>query len=229
MNISYLELMMERSLQIKRKSVQSPPAKAGKKEACSCPTCGKPAESACIECDWCGIWEHWQCSGLSAEDLKVLCDLPSIEMFFCTVCHPEVILAFKFFNNNQENQNTVDNKLQLLEEKLEKTAEELNSHVSPGTRPGITDRSSNVIVYGIKESETGTERPDRQNVYFDNTMHTFSSANVPIRASSIKEFYRLGKFRRDQSRSRPILIKFLSVWCWSCLVKTQQFSCSDCH
>jgi len=65
---------------------------------------------------------------------------------------------------------------------LEKTAEELNSHikklqentvsepptpvpvtkqpaVSPGTRPRITDRSSNVVVYGIKESESGTKRP----------------------------------------------------------------------
>ena len=147
-------------------------------------------------------------------------------MFFCTVCHPKVTLAFKFFNDIQENQNSVDNKLQLLEEKLEKTAEEFNSHikelqensaserppapapvpvtkqpaVSPGTRPRITDRSSNVVVYGIKESETGTKRPDRQKADFDNIMHTFLSANVPIQASSIRDFYRLGKFRRDQSR-----------------------------
>jgi len=138
-------------------------------------------------------------------------------MFFCNVCHPKVSLAFKFFNDIQENQNIVDNKLQLLEQKLEKTAEELNSHikklqentvsepppppapvhvtkkpaVSPGTRPRITDRSSNIVVYGIKESESGTRRPDQQKIDFDNIMHIFSSANVPIQASSIRDFYRL--------------------------------------
>jgi len=38
-------------------------------------------------------------------------------------------------------------------------------------------------------------------------MHTFSSANVPIQASSIRDFYRLGKFRCDQTRPRPILLR----------------------
>ena len=229
---------MERSLPIKRKSAQSSPAKARKKETCNCPTYGKAAESACIECDWCGLWEHSQCSGLSAKDLKVLGDLPSNVMFFCTVCHPKVTLAFKFFNDIQENQNSVDDKLQLLEEKLIKTVEEFNSHikklqensasepppapapvpvtkqpaVSSGTRQRITDRSSNVVVYGIKESETGTKRPDRKKADFDNIMHTFSSANVSIQASSIRDFYRLIKFRHDQSRPRPILIKYLRVF-----------------
>ena len=43
-------------------------------------------------------------------------------------------------------------------------------------------------------------------------MHTFSSANVPIQASSISDIYRLGKFRHNQTRPRPILIKFLRVF-----------------
>ena len=43
-------------------------------------------------------------------------------------------------------------------------------------------------------------------------MHTFSFANVPIQASSIRDLYRLGKFRHDQLCPRPILIKFLRVF-----------------
>jgi len=42
---------------------------------------------------------------------------------------PQSFTSFQVFNDIQENQNMEDKKLQLLEEKLEKTAEELNSHI----------------------------------------------------------------------------------------------------
>lgn len=224
----------EFTLPIKRKGSHSPPAKVGKTESCNCPACGKPADSGCIECDWCGLWEHSECSGLSSEDLQVLSKLPSSVMFFCTVCQPKVSLAFKFFNDIQENHKALDTKLKQLEEKVDqhiKKGEKLVHETlasqtpvsdttpvpvnkTPTTAPRLSpsDRGCNVVIYGIKENPSGTKRSDRQKTDFDNIIHTLSSANVPVQASSIRDFYRLGKFNPDQSRPRPILIKFLRVF-----------------
>jgi len=49
-------------------------------------------------------------------------------MQFCNICQPKVSLAFKFFNDIQDNHNALDIKLQ-LEEKLMKTSEEINSRL----------------------------------------------------------------------------------------------------
>ena len=76
----------------------------------------------------------------------------------------------------------------------------------------IIDRNYKIVVRGIKESPNGTKRPDRQKADLDNIMHTFSLTNIPIQLSSIRDFYRQGKFRHNQSRPRPLLIKFVRVF-----------------
>jgi len=93
-----------------------------------------PAESGCIECHWCGLWKHSQCSGLSSEDLKVLSNLPS--NVFCNACQPKVSLAFQFFNDIEEIQKALDTKLSTklktklkqLKEKLTNTSEDLTQN-----------------------------------------------------------------------------------------------------
>ena len=219
----------------KRKSGESPPAKEGKKETEVCVTCGKPAKSDCIECSWCGQWEHSQCNNLSTDELEVLGKLPPNVMFFCNVCQPKVTLALKFFNDMEENQKVLDKRLHQLEEKLTKATNELNSRIDQHikklddntvsrakptsvhqppvvSRTTATDRSCNLVIYGIKESPSGTPKPDRQKQDFDNLMSTFSSFDTSIQSSSIKDLYRLGRYKQNQSRPRPILVKFLRVF-----------------
>ena len=47
---------------------------------------------SCIECQWCGLWEHSQCSGLPTDVLKVLGNVPSNVVYLCSVCQPKVSL-----------------------------------------------------------------------------------------------------------------------------------------
>ena len=42
-----------------------------------------------------------------------------------------------------------------------------------------------------------------------NALQELSSLNDSINANSIKDIFRLGKFKKDQNRPRPLLIKFL--------------------
>ena len=67
------------------------------------------------------------------------------------------------------------------------------------------DRKFNVVVYGIKESPPNTSRYNRS----QNDSKELSKALPDINLTSSKDFYRLGKFKTDQKRPRPILIKFL--------------------
>ena len=75
------------------------PTKEGRTSAYLCIICSKNAEADCIECDWCGQWEHRKCVGLSEEELKVLCSINAIVKFFYKVCNRKVEVAFQFFND----------------------------------------------------------------------------------------------------------------------------------
>ena len=66
-------------------------------------------------------------------------------------------------------------------------------------------------MYGINEYPQNTSRQTRQLTDLENILKVFSDAQIGIDNSSIKDFFRLGKFnsKRDSKRPRPILIKFL--------------------
>ena len=73
------------------------------------------------------------------------------------------------------------------------------------------DRRFNVVVYGIEECPTNTIRPARLQKDFDSVSSIFSGLGVTPDPGTIVDCYRLGKFKVQSPRPRPILVKFRSV------------------
>ena len=71
------------------------------------------------------------------------------------------------------------------------------------------DKKYNIVMYGIKESPPKTSKSDRLNNDLCSITNEFTKVNLTIQANSIKDCFRLGKFKSDALRPRPILIKFL--------------------
>ena len=67
----------------------------------------------------------------------------------------------------------------------------------------------NVVMYGIKESPPKTSKAERQVQDLENITNAFENVDLQIEASSIRDCFRLGKYKSNASRPRPILIKFL--------------------
>lgn len=85
-----------------------------------CVKCSKNVEEDSIECESCLKWEHRVCAGISKEEYEVLSgDLSTNIMFFCSICRPKVKLALKFFNDIEEKQKSLGEKVKQLEEKLQ--------------------------------------------------------------------------------------------------------------
>ena len=183
-------------------------------------------------CECCSEWEHHSCSGISSELYDVLNNDPCPNiMFFCSICHPKVILAFKFFNEIQDNH-------AWLEERLEiKLAQ--STSVKSGKRANIVSGSSHhdssnqlsaqsqgtaslpkppqmvkfmVVIYRIKESPPSTPKATRINCDLENLQHTLSNIDSSLNTSCILDFYRLGKFNTANLKPRPLLVKFLRVF-----------------
>jgi len=103
-----------------------PPAKEGKTTPYPCIVCSENVQDGGIECDWCVQWEHAECAELNEDELKVLCTINSCVKFFCKVCQP---VAFKFFDDIKEKQNSIATKVNVIEENLSKSVADLNSRL----------------------------------------------------------------------------------------------------
>ena len=80
----------------------------------------------------------------------------------------------------------------------------------PKSQPLVPpDRKLNVVVYGLKENPSNTNRQERLQMDVKNVISSFSQLENPISESSIKDCYRLGKYNAEANRPRPILVKFL--------------------
>ena len=87
----------------------------------------------------------------------------------------------------------------------------INSYKADGI-PGSSaqdNRRSNVVFYGVPESPHKTSKLDHQKHELGIIVNTLSGIDSSITLASIKDIYRLGKFKPDSVRSRPILVKFL--------------------
>ena len=72
-------------------------------------------------------------------------------------------------------------------------------------RESESERRFRVVVYGIEESPPNTPRYKRS----QHDLDKMCGAIPVIDSTSIKDFFRLGKFRVGQRHPRPILITFL--------------------
>ena len=69
------------------------------------------------------------------------------------------------------------------------------------------DRKYNVLCFGIEECSE-TSRIDRLNSDLDKVTSLVSSIDSHVDKSSIRDSFRLGKFKKDSSNPRLILVKF---------------------
>ena len=89
------------------------------------------------------------------------------------------------------------------------------------------DRKSNLVVFGVAEHPTGTPRHTRTLEDLSGISGILSKLSNSISEQSIKDCFRLGKFK--EGRSRPILVKMLRI-CDQCTWNTlHQCTCHTLH
>ena len=77
------------------------------------------------------------------------------------------------------------------------------------TSTNSVDKKFNVM-YDIKES-LKTSKAECQVQDLENITNAFGNADLPIEASSIRDCFRLGKYKPNASRPRPIAHKVLKI------------------
>ena len=82
----------------------------------------------------------------------------------------------------------------------------INKQPVPKTRQ-LDDRRYNLVVYGISECSNGTKRSDRVKHDIESSVSILSKLNNDIQANSVRDSFRLGKFKKDLTRPRPLLLK----------------------
>ena len=89
---------------------------------------------------------------------------------------------------------------------------ELNTeNIAPLSSPQKfdTEKKFNLVLYGVKECRPGMSKSARLEADLESVISIFSHIDSSIQAQSIKDCLRLGKYIPSQSRSRPILVKFI--------------------
>ena len=211
-------------------------------EVVVCVKCSKNVVEDSIECESCLKWEHRVCAGISKEEYEVLSgDLSTNIMFFCSVCRPKVKLALKFFNEIEEKQKSMGERVKQLEEELKSlvikisqlsnqsntlnvssmvsqnasavavesqskpSAPRTSSSVTRGILPG--ERKFNLVIHGIAECPKATPRSERQKSDLASCLTVVSKLNADINTHSVCDCLRLGNYKKESSRPRPILLK----------------------
>ena len=79
-------------------------------------------------------------------------------------------------------------------------------HSTP-TSSLTSDRKFNLVIYGIEECPNGTSRPERVKHDIEKGHSVLSKVDEDINANSMRDCLRLGKYKKDQGRPRPLLLK----------------------
>ena len=69
----------------------------------------------------------------------------------------------------------------------------------------------NVVIYGITECHSGTVRSERLTQDLAKVVEALSESGTPIEPNAIKDCFRLGKFKPQNPKPRPILVKLIGV------------------
>ena len=85
----------------------------------------------------------------------------------------------------------------------------ISANIMPSTSSNH-ESEFNVVLYGLEECPSGLTRSSRLESDLTNISNIFSELDSSIQPQSIRDCYRLGKYFRDASRPRPILVKFVS-------------------
>ena len=207
------------------------------KEVVVCPVCEDSIDDPSDQSDgddsvfregYCNVWFHRRCAGLSIQAFKKLTQ--SKEPFTCYQCslvkHKEETANLKLMIQNLSKEvSEIKNKVFESKDSHNKsqantsTTQQRSANKQPPTPKTLntipqaysTERSFNIVVYGINESPTGTSKPNRVKDDLEKLLPSISKVDATITSKSIKDLHRLGRYREDQDRPRPILVKFLSA------------------
>ena len=81
----------------------------------------------------------------------------------------------------------------------------------PKLSPSFLDKKFNIIVYDIEDSSQGTNKYLLTQNDLNNLLVAFSDLNTTVDSNAIKDLFRQGKYKSDNSKPRPLLVKFLRV------------------
>ena len=211
--------------------------KTKKKGGCTCPICletiiestkSKSGHDA-IYCEGhCNSWLHRRCAGLS-KPLFVSLE-KSTDPFYCPHCQLRNLtteistlkVTIKSLNEkiatlqpvvrssdqlpNSKSIANISPEASTADASQSKQSLLNKSSVSP---PTPVDKKFNIVIYGIKECPPKTTKVNRLEQDLQNIIHAFANVDFQIDANSIKDCIRLGKYKPEVSRPRPILVKFL--------------------
>ena len=94
-----------------------------------------------------------------------------------------------------------------LTSEIKNTSKALETHPE-SIRSQNSNRKSNIVIFGVEESPPKTPKSTRLQKDTSTVVEIFSSLGVHVESSHILDCFRLGKFKVQQSKPRPILVKF---------------------
>ena len=212
----------------KRKlSGASPPkrkVKGGKNSEADCLVCDEPILEPGEHCEGdeavfcegnCQGWLHRKCAGLTRPAFDTLGEQ---DQYLCSYCM--MVSQSKEISNLTDTIKNLHTAITSLTESItslqssvtkqsQSTAhKEATSNETPMTK-AADDRNMNIVVYGVEESPPATSKSDRTRNDLNSVLPILSAVDPSIQNASINDLYRLGRYDSEQSRPRPILVKFL--------------------
>ena len=174
-----------------------------------------------IFCDGtCKQWIHRQCASLTVVLMPVKAG-ESQQSFYCRFKLYCVITKARNRYILKEQVKTLSNKLDSLlptptpdgnittqsVSKVQSSSSQSISENKPQSNSQFSDHKFNLVIYGIDESPSGTNRSERVKHDVDSSVPILTKINGDINPTSIRDCFRLGKYKQNQNRPRPILVK----------------------
>ena len=170
----------------------------------------------------CNGWMHRHCAGLSVPQFaQISCNKDSFLCIYCTLIKQASEI------------NELKQKVQSLSSDMAKSSAKTPDHqstesplasnptvkhksppVNPSQHPTTqfqNDRKFNLVIYGIAELPPGTSRHERVTKDTEEVTNIFEKITPSFSGSTLRDCHRLGHYKRDHSRPRPILAKLNRV------------------
>ena len=203
-----------------------------KRGTCVCPICNETIVDTtknkkghdAIFCEGiCDSWLHRRCAGLSQPAFTELQN--SAESFVCLhcqlkLCKSEISNLWRTVHSLQDSVARLESKLansqpvpvQSVKPVANKPVPNVTSVQSSNqlTNPAqsiLSDRKFNLVIKGIKEPSSGTARSERYKHDFNEALSLLSKLDGDIHPMSVRDCFRLGKFKANSRYPRPILVK----------------------
>lgn len=168
----------------------------------------------------CEAWFHRKCAGLSKTAYTMASESES--PFYCMYCL-QVLHANEIAELKAQISSLTSKVAQFLApEQLQNSHSDVSTNIQPlrkasessnrsreeaSTKKQFPDRKYNVVVYGIQECAEGTSKTDRNKHDVKHVLPVFSKLDEEIQALSIRDCLRLGKYKPNSQRPRPILVR----------------------